>query len=356
MSTKRGATLAQLLEDDVLVVSSYQRVAGGHVQYNLSTEDYIHGGLQKDFYGTDDVEACPCPLCDTTKATELYRERGNLGIVRCDSCDLIYVSPRAKGSSENYHGDPAVYFEEARLIFSGKKAHHRDRNYEWEIDEIKKLKPSGRLLDIGTNMGFFLRKCVSAGFQGEGVEPSPALAKIARENFGLKITNSYFEAAGFAPSSFDVITMIDVFEHVSNPRELLGAARQVLADDGLLTIKVPNGNYNYLKQKLATKMKKEAQHDIWDSYEHVVHYTPETMAKMAQKAGFKVEKLLLPPPIHSPVWANVVGHYYQYASPFWMDWKRITLRNLFYAAGRLEGALDKSPHFAQDLMFMLRKA
>ena len=77
---------------------------------------------------------------------------------------------------------------------------------------------------------------------------------------------------------------------------------------------------------------------------------------MAKKAGFRVEKLLLPIPVHSPVWAAVVGHYYQYASPFWMDWKRITLRNLFYAAGRVEKALAKSPHCAPDLMFMLRKA
>ncbi len=327
------------------------------MQYNLSTEDYIHGGLQKDFYGADDVEACPCPLCNERVDTlPIYQERGNLGIVRCKSCDLIYVNPRAKGSSENYHGDPAVYFEEARLIFAGKKEHHRDRNYEWEIREIQKLKPSGKLLDIGTNMGFFLRKCVQAGFEGEGVEPSPSLSKIARDNFGLKITNSYFEAAGFAAKSFDVITMIDVFEHVTNPIELLSAGREVLADDGLLAIKVPNGNYNLLKQQLAKTMKKEAQYDIWDSYEHVVHYTPETMEKMAKKGGFRVEKLLLPIPIHSPVWANVVGHYYQYASPFWMDWKRITLRNLFYAAGRLEQAFEKSPQCAPDLMFMLRKA
>jgi hypothetical protein len=102
------------------------------VQYNLSTEDYIHGGLQKDFYGQDDVEACKCPLCDDfVPSTVVYRERGNLAVVRCDRCDLFYVNPRAKASSENYHGDPAVYFEEARLIFAGKKAHHRDKNYKW---------------------------------------------------------------------------------------------------------------------------------------------------------------------------------------------------------------------------------
>jgi len=327
------------------------------VQYNLSTEDYIHGGLQKDVYGPDDVEACKCPLCDeNVPSTEVYRERGSLAIVKCTRCDLFYVNPRAKASSENYHGDADVYFEEARLIFAGKKPHHRDKNYEWEIRELKKLVPSGRLLDIGTNMGFFLRKCVEAGYQAEGVEPSPSLSKIAREQFGLKITNGYFEKSGFAPKSFDAITMVDVFEHVNNPIELLSSAHEVLADDGVLCIKVPNGNYNLLKQRIAERTKRAAQHDIWDSYEHIVHYTPETMAKMAAKGGFRVEKLLLPIPIHAPVWANLVGHYYQYSSPFWMDWKRVTLRHLFHTAGKVEHALHRSPSFAPDLMFMLRKA
>lgn len=327
------------------------------MQYNLSTEDYIHGGLQKDVYGPEDVEACKCPLCDeNAPSTVVYKERGSLAVVKCDRCDLFYVNPRAKGSSENYHGDPEVYFEEARLIFAGKKAHHRDKNYEWEIREIQKLVPRGKLLDIGTNMGFFLRKCVDAGYDAEGVEPSPSLSKIARERFGLKITNGYFEASGFASKSFDVITMVDVFEHVNNPIELLRSAQGVLRDDGLLCIKVPNGNYNLLKQRIAERTGRAAQHDIWDSYEHIVHYTPETMDKMAAKGGFRVEKLLLPIPIHAPVWANVVGHYYQYPSPFWMDWKRITLRHLFHTAGKVEQAFQRSPSFAPDLMFMLRKA
>lgn len=144
-------------------------------------------------------------------------------------------------------------------------------------------------------MGFFLRKTVLAGFDAQGVEPSRSLAKIAREQFGLTITNSYFEAATFVPKSFDVVTMIDVFEHVINPLQLLASAHTVLADDGLLCVKVPNGNYNLLKLELAQRMGKPKM-DIWDSYEHVVHYTPETMAKMLEKAGFQVRKLVLPPP------------------------------------------------------------
>jgi 2-polyprenyl-3-methyl-5-hydroxy-6-metoxy-1,4-benzoquinol methylase len=258
------------------------------MQYEISKDDYIKGGTEKDFYSPDEVESCLCPLCNSSQFTTIHKERGNIGVVICKSCELIYTNPRVKNSSENYFGAEAIYYEEARLIFKGKKTHHRDRNYEYELREIKKIKPSGKLLDIGPNMGFFLRKAVGFGFEAEGVEPSTSLGDIARREFGLKITNSFFEKSVFPDKSFDIITMIDVFEHVSNPKDILAAAHDVLRDDGMICIKVPNGNYNILKLKLGKMMGRMESHDIFDSYEHVVYYTPPTMKKMLEENGFKI--------------------------------------------------------------------
>lgn len=325
------------------------------MQYTISKDDYIHGGTQKDHYGPEDVISSTCMICGSDKSTTLYTERGHLGVVKCSSCDFIYTSPRAKDAENNYFGDASVYFSEARLIFSGKKRHHRDRNYEYELRMIQKHKPKGSLLDIGTNMGFFLRKAREFGYQVQGVEPSPSLSKIATEQFGLPIKNSFFEKADFPKESFDVLTMIDVFEHVTNPVELLSNAYPVLKKDGILCIKVPNGNYNVLKLKLARMLKKESAHDIFNSYEHVGHYTPQTMKRVLDKAGFRIKELMIPLPIHPPVWASLVGHYYQYPSPAILDWKRIALRNLFYYIGKIEKTIGKKISFAPDLMFIIEK-
>jgi len=326
------------------------------MQYKISKDDYIHGGTQKDFYDVNDIQECACLICGAKNYSKLYSERGNLGIVKCNDCDLIYTNPRAKDAESNYFGDAEVFFNEARLIFKGKKTHHRDKNYEYELRVIKKFKPKGKFLDIGTNMGFFLRKAKEFGYDVQGVEPSPSLSKIASEQFNLNIKNSFFEQAGFPPKYFDVITMIDVFEHVTNPIELLKNAFSVLSDDGILCIKVPNGNYNVLKLKLARLFGKESRHDIFNSYEHVAHYTPATIKKILHKAGFKVKKCFIPLPIHPPVWANLVGHYYQYPSPFILDWKRILLRNLFWQTGKMEKLLGMKIRFAPDLMFIIEKS
>lgn len=325
------------------------------MQYKLLSDEYIHGGTQKDYYSESEVVTWNCPLCESRQSRKIYSERGNLGIAECLACGLIYTNPRAIESETNYFGDAAVFFEEARLIFSGQKPHHRDKNYEYELQKIRQFKSSGKLLDVGTNMGFFLRKAKQSGFDICGVEPSPALSKIAVEQFKLNIVNDFFSASLFSPYFFDVVTLIDVFEHVTEPQKMLKEVYAVMKDDGVLCIKVPNGNYNKLKLKLAGLFGKETQHDIFNAYEHVVHYTLETMKIMLEKNNFRIKKFILPLPVHPPVWANLVGHYYQYPSPFLFDWKRIMLRNLFYYIGKIEKGFGLKVKFAPDLMFIVEK-
>jgi 2-polyprenyl-3-methyl-5-hydroxy-6-metoxy-1,4-benzoquinol methylase len=321
---------------------------------NIKMDEYIKGGTQKDFYNEHDREACNCLLCDKNDFVVLGEERG-LSVVKCNNCDLIYTNPRPKNVEENYFGDGSLFFEEARLIFNGKKVHHRDKNYEYELRQIKKHKAAGKLLDIGTNMGFFLRKAREFGYEVEGVEPSPSLTKIAVEQWNLNVHNAYFEDANLPKHAYDVITLIDVFEHVTNPKELLTTCLNHLKDDGIVVIKVPNGDYNHFKMKLAAMTGKTASMDIWDCYEHVGHYTPKTMEKMADVSGFKIKDYFIPIPINSPIWSDLVAHYYQYPSPAILDWKRVLLRSFFYRIGTIERLFGGKIRFGPDLMFILRK-
>jgi 2-polyprenyl-3-methyl-5-hydroxy-6-metoxy-1,4-benzoquinol methylase len=317
-------------------------------------EDYIKGGTQKEFYKEPEKEKCTCLLCGANNYEHIANERG-LSVVRCKECELLYTNPRAVDTEKNYFGDINVFFDEARMVFKGQRPHHRDRNYIFELKAIKKLKPEGsRLLDIGSNMGFYLRIAKQMGFNAEGVEPSPSLATLAEKQWNIKIHNGFLEDVNLPEKHYDVISLIDVFEHVTNPSELLISAGKILKDDGIIVIKVPNGDYNLSKQKLAKLMGKSGM-DIWDCREHVAHYTYATFRKMAEKSGFKIKKFIIPIPIHTPVWQNLVGHYYLHTSPTILDLKRIIPRNMFYYAGCIENIFSKKNHFAPDLMFMIEK-
>lgn len=304
------------------------------------TQDYERGGTQKDVYGTDDVVTVPCPLCGSSARRDVYREHGALQVSECAECSLIYTSTRAKDPEHVYWGDAEKYYEEARLIFQGKKPHHRDPNYLEELDLIRRCKPTGRFLDVGCNMGMLLRLVTSKGWTGVGVEPSPTLSSMAREHFGLDVHNCFLnDLPASLEHSFDVVALSDVFEHVTSPLEFLAQADRYLKPDGIVYIKVPNARWNLFKQRVLKLLGRQPKQGVWDSYEHVVHYTSETLRQMLEKAGFEVLRITIGKPIQVPIWHEHVGHYYLYPTPFTFDMKRQFGRSACYWLSFAERAL-----------------
>ena len=295
------------------------------------SQDYQRGGTQKDEYSPEELLVVNCPFCGSAERIRIYQEHGAVGVSQCRACSLIYTSPRLKSPEEVYWGNSDTYYAEARLIFEGKAGHHRDPNYLEELNLIKRYKPAGRFLDVGCNMGMLLRHVRRMGWTGVGVEPSPSLSRLAIEHFGLDVHNCFLhELPDRLEGSFDVIALSDVLEHISDPLAFLKQAARFLAPDGILYIKVPNARWNAFKQsrlKLAGKAPKQG---VWDSYEHVVHYTDRTLASMLNKAGFSRLKMTIGKPIQLPIWQELVGHYYQYPLPGMLDWRRRFGRSAFY--------------------------
>lgn len=314
----------------------------------MQESEYAHGGTQRDTYGPEDVIAVPCPLCGADEPRELWRERGALHIVQCP-CGLVYVSPRLIAPEAVYHGDAAAYVAEARLIFEGRARHHREPNYLEDCALIARFKPRGRLLDIGTNMGFFLHHAAQR-WDAEGVEPSPSLSEIARKHLGLRVRTAFLETAGFPEASFDIVTMTDVFEHITDPRAMLREIRRILRPEGIVFVKVPNGVFNLVKLRVLQRLGRTHAFDIFDSYEHVVHYSTVTLRRMVAAAGFRVLHAGIARPVQTPRWHERVGHYYQYPYPWTLDWKRQTIRTLLYRLAQAEWHVRRTTALAPNLV------
>jgi 2-polyprenyl-3-methyl-5-hydroxy-6-metoxy-1,4-benzoquinol methylase len=318
--------------------------------------EYERGGTQKDQYSAEEVVVVPCPLCGEDDGPTLCVEHGSIGIKRCARCSLIYTSPRIKDPEEVYWGDYEKYVAEARMIFSGQAPHHRDPNYLEELELIEARAPAkGRLLDVGCNMGMLLRLARERGWEAVGVEPSPALHRIATEQLGLEVHNCFVQAIPDSEhGSFDVVALSDVLEHVTAPRALLGHVAQLLTPGGLLYIKVPNARWSLLKQRLPTRG--GGSRGAWDSYEHVVHYTEPTLRAMLQTEGFESLRVTTSRPVQVPVWHEYVGQYFQYPSPWMLDWKRHIGRRGFHALARLERLLRRGEigYCASNLVALAR--
>ena len=318
---------------------------------------YEKGGAQKEIYTESDIKYVSCPLCSSNDYKEIYKEREVLGIVRCLSCTLIYVNPRLKDPEKTYWGNAEEYYNEARLIFEGKAKHHRDPNYFDDLKLIYKYKPSGNFLDIGTNMGFFLRNARDRRWNLYGVEPSPSLSEVARKYFNLDVKTAFLHEAGFTDYFFDIVTMTDVFEHLPEPGEVLVEVHRILKSDGILFIKVPNGLFNLSKFYLAKITGRLKDYDLFDSYEHVVHYSDKTLQSMLEKHGFMVLRMTLGKPIQLPVWHKYVGNYYQYPSPWYLDAKNYLGRELFYLIAKVKRLIFRRRigHFAPNIIAIAKK-
>ena len=300
--------------------------------------EYERGGTQKDEYADDEVVHVACPMCGSDDGETLCMERGAIGVRQCASCLLIYTSPRVKESQKAYWGDYDKYVAEARLIFTGRASHHRDPNYVEELELIERHRPTkGRLLDVGCNMGMLLRLARSRGWDAVGVEPSPALHRLATDELELDVYNCFLDDVPETEhGSFDVVALSDVFEHIPQPRPFLKTVARFIRPGGLLYVKVPNARWNQLKQRLPQLIGLTPSGNAWDSYERVVHYSEETLRAMLETAGFQVQDISIARPVQVPVWHEYVGQYFQYPSPWVLDWRRHLARQASHLVGLAE--------------------
>lgn len=295
------------------------------------SHDYRGGGTERNEYAPEDVVEVPCPLCGASRSRHLYTEYEILEVVRCGACSLVYTSPRLREPERIYWGDRQEYREEARLIFEGTASHHRDPNYLEELDILARHREPGRLLDVGCNMGMLLRLARDRGWEAVGVEPSPALASLAREELDLPVHQDFLhEISPDDTGRFDAVALSDVLEHITDPLPFLRDARRFLAPGGILFVKVPNARWNLLKQRVLALVGRRPRQGVWDAYEHVVHYTDTTLSRLLSDAGFAVVQMTHGRPVQVPVWHLHVGRYYQYPSPWCMDWRRYAARRLLH--------------------------
>ena len=105
------------------------------------------------------------------------------------------------------------------------------------LKQINKKVKSGRLLDIGAGSGILVEEAINFGFNSEGLEPSKWLCKIAREK-GLNLHNTVLPSKKLK-GKFDVITLIDVIEHVTDPVELLKNINNLMVRNGLGVLVTP---------------------------------------------------------------------------------------------------------------------
>jgi SAM-dependent methyltransferase len=142
---------------------------------------------------------------------------------------------------------------------------------------VQRFMPSGRLLDIGAGSGILVEEALKLGFEARGVEPSKWLQKQA-ESRGLPVRLGIFSRESDG-AGYDVITLVDVIEHVPDPVGLLKQMSAALAPGGTAVIVTPD--VNSVAARLLGKR--------WWHYRvaHIGYFDRSTLRRALQQCGLQ---------------------------------------------------------------------
>ncbi|MGB8489941.1 MAG: class I SAM-dependent methyltransferase, partial [Bacteroidales bacterium] len=182
----------------------------------------------------------PCAVCGETNpgSFKIWFD-GYIKLYRCLKCGFVSQFP---GPGKSTIIDDYQDLYSLDFLKQGKEfmSPHRRRIFQDTLNRILAIKKSGDILDIGCGDGHFLYLCKQKGFNCTGVEDSKSLSSFASQKTGTNIISGRYNRDMFPAESFDIITLIQVLEHIPDPKTALETASYHLHRNGILLIEIPS--------------------------------------------------------------------------------------------------------------------
>ncbi len=228
------------------------------------------------------MEVTTCGVCGNgehspyLRATDwLHGSHQTFNYVRCKACGLIYIRCRPdEAEISQYYPEHSYYTYQSTGQGVTPRPYH-----ERLATSINQLAGGfGRLLDVGCGDGSFLAAMTLLGWEGIGTETHiPTVERLNSQ--GFNVMAGKLEELNFPDGHFNLMSMLEVIEHLHNPLEAVQEAHRLLAPNGMLYITTPNirsVEFQLYKQR-------------WVALEPPIHlqlFSPETLTRLLEAAGF----------------------------------------------------------------------
>ncbi len=222
----------------------------------------------------------PCPLCSEAGREVLF-VKYRFPINRCRSCGFVYASPIL---------DPKT-IHAGHMEMGDISGHHLSmltqdfyrtcalKRFEFELQQVllRAPRPLKTYLEIGCSVGMGLEVAGNYGLEALGIEPNVDAATVALDK-GHSVIVDVFKPEALNGKRYDIVTCMDVIEHLTDPVGFLAQILSVLSDDGLALIQVPNAG------ALITLVEGE-RNQIFNGLIHYNYFDCAALDRAAEKAG-----------------------------------------------------------------------
>jgi SAM-dependent methyltransferase len=230
-----------------------------------------------------------CPICGSSllepwgTAADIGNPEVMHNLVRCLNCTHIFVYPlpSKKFLSEAYKKNDKSVLPDSNFVDVRSSSQFSVGDL-WMLDYLEHAGAPGNFLDIGSANAKLLRKIKTLGWNLTVVEPSENAVKLSLPE-DISICRDTLENCRFN-GVFDVISAIDVLEHVYDPSEFLKKAKSLLSLDGVILLRFPNSN----------SLRCRLEGDRWAMIRplgHLHFFSPTSFRRACQNAELKILRM-----------------------------------------------------------------
>lgn len=226
-----------------------------------------------------------CILCGVKKGELFLEWEAGYQLFLCPNCGAVSANVLAdtKHIDDVYNNE--VYYrkfeEEILKHYEYRKNTQGKERFEYIVGRLGLNPKKARILDVGCGAGYFLSVLKEKGVICRGLEVNPAQVCFCRKK-GLDVAGNDL---GEEPDNYyDVITMFDVLEHLTEPIATIKTAYRKLKPGGYFIAYTPNIH------SLAYQLMGSKQNTLLP-FEHFCFFNRPSFQYLAKKTGFTLHTL-----------------------------------------------------------------
>jgi SAM-dependent methyltransferase len=203
------------------------------------------------------------------------KNRFDAVLMRCRNCGFVQqkLSSKLKKFLANF------YTKEASFFTAPPTPTAPDKRTKFNISFLRHhLRGSVKsILEIGAYDGYFLN-LLRKEFKAQscvGIE----ILRLKNNFPGVKMIHDFYPSRKVAGDIFDVVILMNVLEHVFDPRDFMLKLHANLAEGGKILIEVPNEEHHFKAGAASFQ------------HQHISYFTPVTAKRFLSEMGFKIDAL-----------------------------------------------------------------